>query len=449
MACRPIPAEVEPQRWALARWRAIVAGMLAASVLIGIGGCSKPPPPAASVEGFLQQHWPESLAAQGPPPASFSALEASLGPQGCGQCHASQWKAWQASLHSRSVGPGLRWQLRLMDQAEGNRCLRCHAPLAEQKALIATELGWPVRADGDPPAYVPHDLARQGLVCAGCHLRGHRRFGPVPRTSAGPAAGTAAAAALGAAAAADSAPTANDTSHGGFEAHDAFSDSRFCAHCHQFANDGPRVAGKLHEDTLEQWKASPQAAQGQSCQSCHMPQRQHQWRGIHDAAMTRQAIDVQLQLLPPATAGGPRMARAVVRNVGAGHHVPTYMVAKIELHFARVWANGRREGLGVQTIGWHVDEALKQEVADTRIPAGGERRFEQAFDAPAEGGGSLELTLRVRPGEHYERTFRKSLGHVGKMPAVAVEELRASLHAIKAAEYELLTLREPVGRIAN
>lgn len=420
-------------------------GLLAAFALVGVGGCSRKAAPAASsVERFLQQHWPESIAAQGPPPASFSALEASLGPQSCGQCHTDQWSAWQTSLHSRSVGPGLRWQLRLMDQAEGNRCLRCHAPLAEQKALLADELGWPVRADGDPPAYVPPDLARQGLVCAGCHVRGHRRFGPVPAAAAGPDTGSATGAAT-----VDRAPTANALPHGGFEAHGAFSDSRFCAHCHQFADDGPRVAGKLHEDTFEQWKASPQAAKGQSCQSCHMPQRRHLWRGIHDAAMTRQAIDVQLQLLPPTTPGGPRIARAVVRNVGAGHHLPTYMVAKIELHFARVWPDGHREGLGMQAIGWHVDEALKQEAADTRIPAGGERRFDQAFDAPAEGGGSLELTLRVRPGEHYERTFRKSLGHVSKMPAAAVEELRASIHAIKAAEYELFTLREPVGRIAN
>lgn len=412
-------------------------GLAAAVALIG-GGCSRPPPPP-SVGAFLHQHWPESLPAQGPPPAGFSALEGSLGPQSCGQCHPDQWQAWQASLHSRSVGPGLRWQLRLMDQAQGNRCLRCHAPLAEQKALVARELGWPARAEGGPPAYVPPDLARQGLVCAGCHVRGHRRFGPGPAPS-GPAASGAVAAA---------APVADGRPHGGAESHEAFSDSRFCAACHQFPADGPRVAGKLQEDTLEQWKASPQAAQQQSCQSCHMPGRRHLWRGIHDAEMTRQAIDVGLQLLPPASPGGPHKAVAVVRNVGAGHHFPTYMVPKVELHFTHVGADGRREPLGVQTIGWQVDTALKQEIADTRIPAGGERRFEQAFHAPAAGGGSLELRLRVRPGEHYERTFLESLGHAGRMPAAAVEELRASLRAIKAAEYDLLTLREPVARIAN
>ena len=43
----------------------------------------------------------------------------------------------------------------LMNQDQGNRCLRCHAPLAEQKALLALELGWPNAPKQPPPDYVP------------------------------------------------------------------------------------------------------------------------------------------------------------------------------------------------------------------------------------------------------------------------------------------------------
>ena len=348
-----------------------------------------------------------------------------MAPQDCGQCHTNQWQQWQTSLHSRSMGPGLMWQLQVMDQAQGNLCLRCHAPLAEQKGLLARDLGWPTQPKGEPPSYVPAALAQQGLVCAACHVRGHRRYGPPP-----------------------SAPTpASAPVHGGFEPHDAFADSRFCAHCHQFPADGPQVAGKLNEDTYEQWKASPQAAQGQSCQSCHMPQRQHLWRGIHDADMTRRAIEVSLTV--QALGQGRHLATANVRNIGAGHHFPTYMVPKVELQFWRVGSDERRVALGAQQIGWNVDVNLQRETQDTRIPAGQARRFEQHFEAPEGGPWQVELLVRVRPGEHYERTFRHSLGNEARLPEAARAPLRAALDAVQSAEYTLLSLRQAPTRIAN
>lgn len=370
---------------------------------------------------FLARHWADPVPAQGPVPAGFSALEASLGPQACGQCHAEQWQAWQGSRHARSMGPGLGWQLHLMDQAQGNRCLRCHAPLAEQKALVAQDLGWPARPAAPPPTHVPPDLAQQGLVCAACHLRGHRRFGPPP------VAGRAA--------------PAGAVPHGGFEASSAFSDSAFCAHCHQFPDDGPRTAGKLHEDTYGQWKASPFAGR-EPCQSCHMPQRQHLWRGIHDPEMTRRAMEVDWQLV--GQPGHELSAAVTVRNVGAGHHLPTYMVPKIELHIAHLAPDGRRTELARQVIGWTVDTDLRAELADTRIPAGGQRRFDMPLALPHGAAGQLELQVRVRPGEHYERTFLQSLGRADRLPAAALPLLREALQRVRDSEYELMRETRPL-----
>lgn len=398
-------------------------------VLLG-AACGRPGAPAPDVEPFLANHWADPVPAQGTPPAAFSALEASLSPESCGQCHPAQWQQWKTSLHSQAVGPGLLWQLRVMSQPDGNRCMRCHAPLTEQKALMAAEMAWPVQASGTPPAYVPADLARQGLVCAACHVRGHRRLGPVPVAPAASAAGP--------------------VPHGGFDTHEAFSDSRFCAHCHQFPADGPRVAGKLNEDTYEQWKASPWAGQ-RSCQSCHMPDRQHLWRGIHDREMTRQAIEVDLSI--GRAAGGQPVARAVVRNVGAGHHFPTYMVPKVELRFSRVHDDGRRVDLGTQVIGWTVDVALQRELQDTRIPAGESRRFELPFAvdrsllAKAQGW-SVELAVVVRPAEHYERTFRESLTRVDSFPLAARGPLQQALANAVSREYELLRARQPLTSLA-
>ncbi len=395
-----------------AGWFRLLGGIVVALGLLACGDGKHD-----DTEGFLARHWDEPVAPQGAPPAHFSALEASLHPDACGQCHVAQYADWRASLHSRTMGAGLRWQLALMDQQQGNRCLRCHAPLAEQKALVARELGWPNAPAQAPPAYVAPDLAHQGLVCAACHVRGHQRFGPPPRNGA-----------------------VADSPHDGFVVARAFEDSRFCAHCHQFPEDGPRIAGKLQEDTYRQWLASPYAKAGpdrKTCQSCHMPDRRHLWRGIHDPEMTRQALAVEL-VLDRIDATHYR-ARARVHNKGAGHHLPTYMVPKIELAFYRKDARGRVTELGRQLIGWQVDTQITRELADTRIPAGKTREFVQPFRA-AGTDWQVELVVNVWPDEHYERIFRDSLARADQFPPRAAGLLREAQAGLAGRRYELMRL---------
>ena len=123
---------------------------------------------------FLARHWARPLAAQGKPPAAFSALEASLDPTACGTCHRAQLDDWRSSRHSRAMGPGVSGQLVDMDAAavdEHQNCLRCHAPLAEQEASLAKAITTRSKAG----------LHEQGLVCAGCHVRANVRHGPTRR----------------------------------------------------------------------------------------------------------------------------------------------------------------------------------------------------------------------------------------------------------------------------
>lgn len=406
----------------LIRHASPVWSLLPFALLLGLlSGCSGQPEP--SIEAFLQRHWTEPLPPQGEPSTTFSPLEASLSPEACGKCHTEQFAAWQTSLHSKAMGPGLRWQLKLMDQDQGNRCLRCHAPLAEQKALLALEHGWPNAPKQPPPDYVEPGLGHQGLVCAACHVRGHQRFGPPPRRE-----------------------VAAGIPHGGFTVSTAFGDSRFCAHCHQFPDDGPSIAGKLLEDTYRQWLASPYAREGagkQTCQSCHMPDRQHLWRGIHDPEMTRRAIDVSLKL--HALGEGRYEARANVRNSGAGHHFPTYMVPKVELAFYRHDDDGSIQELGRHVIGWNVDTQITRELSDTRIAAGEARDFRQPFTATG-GNWRVELVMRVLPAEHYERINRDSLNRADQLPADALPLLRRALAEAEAARYELLRIEARVDR---
>lgn len=363
----------------IASWRS--RGLGSVVLILGLAGCDRAPVPADPAT-FLARHWPDPLPPQGDPPAGFSELEASLAPESCAQCHADQYQQWRSALHSHTMGAGLLWQVELLGPEQSNACLRCHAPLAEQKALLARTMNWPNAPASPPPAYVPGNLHWQGLTCAGCHVRGHQRFGP-PSAKA----------------------PVEGAPHGGFTASSAFEDSRFCAHCHQFPEEGPRLAGKLREDTYGQWQASPYAGK-ETCQSCHMPDRRHLWRGIHDPDMVRQALGLTLRLEP--LAGGEYRAVLVARNQGAGHHLPTYMVAKIDLVLTLSRPGQPARELGREVIGWTADVEMTREVADTRIPAGGQRTFSQVFKAPQGTGWSVEARADVRPREHYERMFQQS-----------------------------------------
>ena len=59
---------------------------LAAAALAAVGA-------GTQGEGFdASNFWRAPLASQGKPPTDWSALEQSLSPEDCGQCHADQWQ---------------------------------------------------------------------------------------------------------------------------------------------------------------------------------------------------------------------------------------------------------------------------------------------------------------------------------------------------------------------
>lgn len=366
---------------------------------------------------FLEQHWQKPLAPQGLPPAHFTELEASLSPDACGQCHQQQYTDWQQSLHSKTMTAGLLWQLRLMPQNDANKCLDCHAPLAEQKALVAIEQNWPSAPSGALPSYVSEDLAQQGLVCAACHVRKHQRFGPEPLPTTELIGGEA---------------------HNGFSIQPEFSQSEFCAGCHQFPEDGSRTAGKLRENTYQEWLASPYADQGVQCQSCHMPDRKHKWQGIHSPNMVEQAVSTEL-----SQQGNHLTAK--VTNSGAGHLFPTYMVPKVNVQLVLVTADGEQL-LQEKVIGWQVSEDLLTEEFDTRLAPNESVELSYQFDSKQFDNkqfenkpiaGKVELRLAVAPAEHYERNYTTSLGYADKLDKTTLDLLKT---AYKNAKYTRYTL---------
>lgn len=357
---------------------------------------------------FLTRYWSLPIPPQGPPPSSFTAPESSLEPVICGACHPLQLAQWRQSVHSRSWTPGLEGQLiegSLSHPFEARSCHSCHAPLAEQIPFTAT-----LEAN---PEFDP-ELRAQGLVCAGCHVRAHGRHGPARR--------------MGAPVPPDPAP------HGGFVAHREFEESRFCAECHQFFDD-VGIAGKPVENTWAEWRASPQAREGRSCQSCHMPDRAHLWRGIHDADWVRRALDIELQ------PRGPNASVLLIRNRDVGHAFPTYVTPRVRLEIEQEDSQGQPiAGTAVRgIIGRELDFANGLERSDTRILPG--ERMSLSYGLPrAPEARALVARVWVDPDHYYRQMYPMLLQSMRDPRARTLIERASS--RIENSEYLLSEIRQ-------
>src|SRR3989454_1171787 len=346
---------------------------------------------ADAIQEFLLRHWRQPLAPQGSPPARFSTLEASLHPEACGTCHPTQLSDWRASVHAAATGPGVAGQMVEMlesDPPSALACLRCHAPLAEQAPLVAD--------NGALRPNPEHDgaLGARGLVCAGCHVRGHERFGPPRRDGS-----------LASTAPRETLP------HNGVTRTPAFLSSEFCQSCHQFAPDGFALNGKLLENTYAEWKASRFAREGVQCQDCHMPDRRHLWRGIHDPAMVRLGLTIVARTGASRYRAGDTISVTLsVENTRVGHAFPTYVTPRVVLsaelvdQAGEVVAGSREE----RVIARDVALDLSRERADTRLLPGAKavleyrRRVDRA-------GLRARVSVVVYPDAFYTDFFESLL----------------------------------------
>src|SRR5438309_4051835 len=331
------------------RLRLRAACAATATVLLAAAAASG----ADLVQEFIRRHWSQPLAPQGPPPARFSPLEASLQPESCGTCHPAQLADWRESVHAAASGPGVAGQLvemRESDPSSAHQCLVCHAPLAEQAPLVAD--GRQLKSNPD----YDDSLGGRGVPCAGCHVRGHQRFGPPRRDGS-----------LASTAPRETLP------HNGVTRTPAFLTAEFCQSCHQFAPDGFALNGKLLENTYAEWKMSRFAREGVQCQDCHMPDRRHLWRGIHDPAMVRLGLTIVARAgASPYRAGATISVTLSVENTRIGHAFPTYVTPRVVLSAELVdqageVISGSREE---RVIGRNVTLDLARELSDTRLLPG-------------------------------------------------------------------------------
>jgi len=370
---------------------------------------------------FLEQHWQLPIPPQGKPPARFSSLEASLDPESCAVCHRLQYDDWKGSLHSKSMGPGVLGQtLELIhdDPATAQLCYSCHAPLTEQQEKILGRSDTRSRFRKNP-AFLA-SLQAKGVTCAGCHVRKHQLFGPPKRDGS-----------------LENSLPASQTPHGGAIRTPAFERAEFCNACHQFEPDGYALNGKLLENTYNEWKKGPYAREGRECQSCHMPDRRHLWRGIHDPEMVRAGVTVRLTLERKRYQVGDQVEAVItMTNSAVGHSFPTYVTPKVLVRFELIDGNGRslKDSVQEERLGREVTLDLSQELFDTRIPPGESRtvRYVRPISRP---GLTLKAAVAVAPDDFYVKFFEAIVPKAKTKKARAL--LREAMGAARKSSFLL------------
>ena len=156
-------------------------------------------------------------------------------------------------------------------------CFHCHAPLERDWRHFAAHRG---------------DAKSEGVNCQVCHLAERAPGSPVTRTDDHPVR-----------------PLSE------------LRDPAFCRQCHEF-DLIEEHGGKMHstdaplQRTYTEWTQYRDAGGKETCQSCHMPGGDHRFRGAHDLAFFRGALDFSVT-------PGPKGWEIVLSNTGVGHNVPT------------------------------------------------------------------------------------------------------------------------------
>lgn len=328
------------------------------------------------------------------PPGSFSSSEQ------CGACHRDIHAAWKLSAHSGSLeDPLFLDALRELADQGGDIgvCLRCHTPTVERTRDKALE----------------KKITWEGITCDYCHSVSAVTPGDLPNlvldvgaTKYGPIR--------------DAASTAHKSAY-----RDFFTKSEVCAPCHEYVSP----AGIAILTTYSEWKASPHAAKGETCQSCHMGEVKANVVDPKVKRATSSTVNLHsmpgghsIEQLNRAILARPRLERKEGRvdlqvdvvNRGAGHAVPAGSAARQMVLEVRIDTNkGRGESQSriyervltdaAGTPLWR-DQDLFSRAAkvgqDTRIQAGETRteRFTFQVDPKALANVKLRLTYRYTPG---------------------------------------------------
>jgi hypothetical protein len=238
----------------------------------------------------------------------------------CAACHAVFYEEWRTSIHSQAWTDPY-FQVDWAFDGSQQICKNCHIPLDRQQehkvSGFRDKEKWQPILESNPdfdPA-----LQHEGVTCAACHLRDGKILGIY---------------------------ASKDSPH---PVEKLTNSNEVCVRCH--------VVGGERWDTFYNIPPCGTVAEIRSgqggeiihtgetvigdiaalgCVECHMPlverplveggkvrsTRRHWWRGGHDPAMVKRALDIRLEEMPPPAANKKRFSLTLT-NVGSTHYVPT------------------------------------------------------------------------------------------------------------------------------
>ncbi|HSG99579.1 MAG TPA: hypothetical protein VLB27_05990, partial [candidate division Zixibacteria bacterium] len=200
----------------------------------------------------------------------------------------------------------------------------------------------------------------------------------------------------------------------------------------------------LLENTYDEWRLSAFATDpdsGRTCQQCHMPDRRHLWRGIHDSSMVRDGVVIVVSA--EALTGDTLSATLKLTSVQVGHNFPTYATPKVYLEAYQIGDDSAiLEGsLARDTIGWHLSQNLTYEYFDTRL-APGDSATLKYLRPRSPGAVELIFEVWVAPDEFYTHFYEAKLaGDFTEYGTALIEralrESRESVYTIFEERIEL------------
>lgn len=191
----------------------------------------------------------------------------------CGACHTQIYREWASSNHAyASISPMFhKFEQTINDLSSGTIrafCVRCHQ-----------QIGTQLNERRDLPLWERSQIAREGVTCITCHrvreeygkVNGERNIVPGPVSMPVTGAGEGEVLKQVIEERSMYRVAANEAERGaqihtGIYTFDQITKSEFCVSCHQVAvNPGIKL-----EVVWDQYRNSPAAAAGVTCQDCHM-----------------------------------------------------------------------------------------------------------------------------------------------------------------------------------
>lgn len=324
---------------------------------------------------------------------------ADLRAETCGACHVEIYEEWKISTHARAWldDPQFLAELEKSEkQGVAWMCMNCHTPLENQLPKLVAgfeegQLDQPIFVDN--PAFDP-ELQEDAITCATCHVKDGVVLGPYGSETAPH-------------------PVKKDPSLRTVEV---------CTQCHQAQARFETLGLVCVFDTGAEYANSPYPEQGETCQSCHMPEverplsiieglpkrktRRHWFGGslipkkpefaAEIGELQRHyppGLEVEVSELPEAIEPGQRVVVKVeVVNANAGHYLPTgdperFLTIELEAKASdRVLAE-REERIGI-VYQWHPEV---KKLSDNRLAPKEAREYTLAFEAPENGQVSLRV----------------------------------------------------------